>query len=292
MKEVDRLLVGAVRGPDGRDPLVVAGLVVMDVVRRRAGVWSIPAKWADVLDRWRAGHVALLARARRCGGCGAMASRAQQYEWRSSGADGWITQCPACAGGEHLLYGGSMRGVLYSGERRRATRADGYLCAVCGLRQAVVWDHCHEPSHGYVRGPVCASCNQAERSWHGIWRAFWDNGPAVRHLLECNGCRTSTTLPLRHLSALAAARLRATARHGRCAGEPSAVLERLSEGGSSPGWNASPTPSAGRRASVCTGSRSGSRTWRPSTPDRRSGISAEGHRIRSAAAAGWCRPWR
>ncbi|MFF4821385.1 hypothetical protein ACFY2K_43160 [Kitasatospora sp. NPDC001309] len=45
-------------------------------------MWSIPAKWADVLDRWRAGHVALLARARRCG---AMATRAQQYEWRSEG---------------------------------------------------------------------------------------------------------------------------------------------------------------------------------------------------------------
>ncbi|MFE7587777.1 endonuclease domain-containing protein [Kitasatospora sp. NPDC057512] len=231
VKEVNRLLLGAVRELDGRDPLVVAGVVVMDVVRRRAGVWSIPSKWADVLDRWRAGHLALLARARRCAGCGMMANRAQQYEWRSSGADGWITQCPACAGGEHPLYGGSMRGVRYTSERRRATRADGYLCAVCGLRQAAVWDHCHEPSHDFVRGPACASCNQAEHSRHGLWRTFWNNGPAVRHLLECNSCRTATTLPLQHLSALAAARLRATARHGRCATEPSAVLEQLPEGG-------------------------------------------------------------
>ncbi|MFB7673214.1 hypothetical protein ACFC26_17570 [Kitasatospora purpeofusca] len=70
LKELSRLL-GGVREPDGRDPLVVAGVVVMEVVRRRAGVWSIPARWAQVLDRWRTEHVALLARAQRCAGCGA-----------------------------------------------------------------------------------------------------------------------------------------------------------------------------------------------------------------------------
>ncbi|MFE4516805.1 endonuclease domain-containing protein [Kitasatospora sp. NPDC056783] len=231
VKELKQLLLGAVREPDERDPLVVAGVVVMDVVRRRGGVWSIPARWAEVLDRWRAEHLALLARARRCAGCGTVANRDQEWEWRSSGADGWITQCPACAGGEHPVYGGSMRGVRYTSERRRATRADRYLCAVCGLRQAAVWDHCHEPSHQLVRGPACASCNQAERSQHGLWRTFWNHGPAVQHLLECNGCRTSTTLPLRHLSALAGARLRVTARHDRCTAEPSAVLEQLPDGG-------------------------------------------------------------
>ncbi|MFF9645314.1 endonuclease domain-containing protein [Kitasatospora aureofaciens] len=231
VKDLGRLLPRVVREPDGRDLLVVAGVVVMEVVRRRAGVWSIPAKWADVLDRWRAEHLALLARARRCVGCGTVAvNRDEEYEWRSSGADGWITRCPACAGGEHPLYGGSMRGVRYASERRRATRADRYLCAVCGLRQAAVWDHCHEPSHDFVRGSACASCNQAERSQHGLWRAFWDHGPAVRHLLECNGCRAATTLSLRHMSALAAARLRATARHDRCAAEPSVVLEQLPDG--------------------------------------------------------------
>ncbi|MEV0535910.1 endonuclease domain-containing protein [Kitasatospora sp. NPDC050463] len=240
VKELNRLLLAAAREPDGRDPLVVAGVVVMDVVRRRAGVWSIPEGWAEALDQWRAEHLALLARAQRCAGCGmvedrsrhTVAARAQQHrDWRSSGADGWITQCPACAGGEHPLYGGSMRGVRYTSERRRATRADGYLCTVCGLRQAVIWDHCHEPDHDFLRGPACGSCNQAERSQKGIWRAFWNHGPAVRHLLECNGCRTTGTLPPQHLSALAAARLRATARHGRCTAEPAAVVEQLPEGG-------------------------------------------------------------
>ncbi|WP_030237499.1 endonuclease domain-containing protein [Streptomyces sp. NRRL S-350] len=239
VKELSRLL-GGVREPDGRGPLVVAGVVVMEVVRRRAGVWSIPARWAEVLDRWRAEHVALLARAQRCAGCGAVedlsgrtvAGRAlQNLDWRSSGADGWITQCPACAGGEHRLYGGSMRGVRYTSERRRATRADGYLCVVCGVRQAAVWDHCHEAGHDFVRGPACASCNQDERAQKGIWRTFWNHGLAVRHLLECNGCRTTGGLPPRHLSALAAARLSATARHGRCTAEPSTVLEQLPEGG-------------------------------------------------------------
>ncbi|MFE7560193.1 endonuclease domain-containing protein [Kitasatospora sp. NPDC057500] len=239
VKELSRLL-GAAREPDGRDPLVVAGVVVMDVVRRRAGRWSIPERWADVLDRWRAEHVALLARAQRCAGCGAVedrssrtaAARAQQNrDWRSSGADGWITQCPACAGGEHPLYGGSMRGVRYTSERRRATRADGYLCAVCGLRRAAAWDHCHEPGHDFVRGPACGSCNQDERAQKGLWRNFWNHGPAVRHLLECTSCRTAGTLPPRHLSALAAARLRATARHDQCTAEPLAVLEQLPDGG-------------------------------------------------------------
>ncbi|MFD9687393.1 endonuclease domain-containing protein [Kitasatospora sp. NPDC059088] len=230
VKELNRLLPSA-REPDGRDPLVVAGVVVMDVVRRRAGVWSIPERWAAVLDRWRAEHLALLARARRCAGCGTVGNRDQQHDWRSSGAEGWITQCPTCASGEHHLYGGSMRGVRYTSERRRASRADRYLCVVCGLRQAAVWDHCHEPGHDLVRGPACASCNQAERTSNGLWRTFWNHGPAVRHLLECDGCRTATTLPRRHLSALAAARLCSTARHDRCAAEPSATLEQLPEGG-------------------------------------------------------------
>ncbi|GLW73409.1 hypothetical protein Kpho02_57080 [Kitasatospora phosalacinea] len=52
----------------------------------------------------------------------------------------------------------------------------------------------------------------------------------MRNLLECNSRRT-TTLPPRHLSALAAARIRATTRHDRCAAEPSAGLEQLPEGG-------------------------------------------------------------
>ncbi|MFJ4679179.1 endonuclease domain-containing protein [Kitasatospora sp. NPDC088783] len=230
-KELDRLLYGGGREPEERKPLVVAGVAVMDVVRRRAGAWSIPSAWADLLDRWHAEHLALLARARRCAGCGTAADRFQEVKWRSSGADGWITQCPACAGGEYRLYGGAMQGVLYNSERRRATRADDYLCAACGQRRATVWDHCHTPSHGLVRGPACANCNQAERSQYGIWRDFWNHGSAVRHLLRCDGCRASATLPPWHLSSLVAARLRAAVRHGRCSAEPQVALEPLAGGG-------------------------------------------------------------
>ncbi|MFD8395395.1 endonuclease domain-containing protein [Streptomyces sp. NPDC059680] len=40
----------------------------------------------------------------------------------------------------------------------------GWTCAVCRTAPAVVLDHCHE--HGYVRAPVCHSCNTQERPDH------------------------------------------------------------------------------------------------------------------------------
>jgi hypothetical protein len=221
----------SLRGQQPRaEPVTIAGIVVLDVMKRRAGTWCIPAGWASVLDGWQSSRLALLAEARRCAGCGRPADRAQEWDWRSSGADGWITQCPDCAASAFPIYGGSMRGVLYTSERRRALRADAYLCSVCGLRRAVDWEHCHD--HGYLRGPACASCNHAEVTQHGIWRGFdGTDRRTTRHLLHCHGCLTAKTLPRHHLAALVTTRLRATERHPRCSAEPIVELSVVADGG-------------------------------------------------------------
>ncbi|MDQ1245819.1 MAG: hypothetical protein QG597_186 [Actinomycetota bacterium] len=80
-----------------------------------------------------------------------------------------------------VVYGGPRSAttgtVLYAGEldghRYRADRvgrhdwpaASRYMCAACLTARARVWDHCH--THGYVRAPLCNTCNT--RHWTG-----WD----------------------------------------------------------------------------------------------------------------------
>ncbi|MGW7201813.1 endonuclease domain-containing protein [Streptomyces chryseus] len=84
------------------------------------------------------------------------------------------------------------------------------MCAVCGTAPAAVVDHCHE--HGYVRAPVCHSCNTHERPDHlysndirvaSRYIRLFDNHSVdwLRHWHRCPGCRTRTTLPLPHLAA-------------------------------------------------------------------------------------------
>ncbi|MFE5828454.1 endonuclease domain-containing protein [Streptomyces erythrochromogenes] len=74
----------------------------------------------------------------------------------------------------------------------------GWVCAVCGTAPAAVLDHCHE--HGYVRAPVCPSCNTLERPDHlydndirvaGRYQRLSDTDAAVwlRHWHRCPGCR-------------------------------------------------------------------------------------------------------
>ncbi|MFE5699010.1 endonuclease domain-containing protein [Streptomyces erythrochromogenes] len=86
----------------------------------------------------------------------------------------------------------------------------GWVCAVCGTAPAAVLDHCHE--HGYVRAPVCPSCNTLERPDHlydndirvaGRYTRLFqiDHAVWLRHWHRCPGCRARTTLPLPHLAA-------------------------------------------------------------------------------------------
>ncbi|WP_331747810.1 endonuclease domain-containing protein [Streptomyces chartreusis] len=139
-------------------------------------------------------------------------------------------------------YNGELQGQLYTVLSRKpgASRtAAGWICAVCRTASAAVLDHCHE--HGYVRAPVCQSCNTQERPDHlysndirvaGRYTRLFDTDTAgwLRHWHRCPGCRARTTLPLPHLAAwtahVACRSLRPTHRDARSsrARKPCGVL--------------------------------------------------------------------
>lgn len=110
-------------------------------------------------------------------------------------------------------YDKELEGQLYSVLSRKpgtAGRVAGWACAVCRTASATVLDHCHE--HGYVRAPVCQSCNTQERPDHlysndvrvaGRYTRLFDTDAVawLRHWHRCPGCRARTTLPLPHLAA-------------------------------------------------------------------------------------------
>ncbi|CAM5678957.1 hypothetical protein SAVIM338S_07269 [Streptomyces avidinii] len=88
-------------------------------------------------------------------------------------------------------------------------KAAGWTCAVCGTAPAAVLDHCHE--HGYVRAPVCQSCNTQECPDHlysndirvadRYTRLFDTDTDTVDWLRHWHRCPARTTLPLPHLAA-------------------------------------------------------------------------------------------
>ncbi|MEU2159088.1 endonuclease domain-containing protein [Streptomyces sp. NPDC019396] len=110
-------------------------------------------------------------------------------------------------------YTGELQGQLYSVLSRKpnmSRKVAGWACAVCRTAPAAVLDHCHE--HGYVRAPVCHSCNTLERPDHlysndirvaDHYTHLFDTrvGDWLRHWHRCPGCRARTTLPLPHLAA-------------------------------------------------------------------------------------------
>ncbi|MFF0142353.1 endonuclease domain-containing protein [Streptomyces sp. NPDC005227] len=110
-------------------------------------------------------------------------------------------------------YNGELKDHVYAVLSRKpgiSRTVAQWACAVCGTAPATVLDHCHE--HGYVRAPLCQSCNTQERPDHlysndirvaGHYRRLFDTHPAdwLRHWHRCSGCRARTTLPLPHLAA-------------------------------------------------------------------------------------------
>ncbi|MGW8358308.1 endonuclease domain-containing protein [Streptomyces wedmorensis] len=115
--------------------------------------------------------------------------------------------------GPRRPYSGELKGQLYSVLSRKpgiSGKVAGWACAVCRTAPAAVLDHCHE--HGYVRAPVCQSCNTQERPDHlysntirvaGRYKRLFDTHATdwLRHWHRCSGCRARTTLPLPHLAA-------------------------------------------------------------------------------------------
>ncbi|MCX4657442.1 endonuclease domain-containing protein [Streptomyces microflavus] len=182
--------------------------------------WLLPRAYIELLDRWEQREDELVDLARTCSTCGL---RGPYWGgWRTSTSQGYVTRCPPCSGAVFRSYTGHLRGVQYASARRRATRPDDYLCRLCKKRQATVWDHCHE--HGYVRAPLCGSCNN--RECKSMPHDFLQMDGALRHLLECVGCLDQRTLPPRFRLDVVRAHLEETERHGRCRKQPYADLEQ------------------------------------------------------------------
>ncbi|MCP3757038.1 endonuclease domain-containing protein [Streptomyces sp. TBY4] len=128
-------------------------------------------------------------------------------------ADNRQTTSPDCPTTPLRTYTGELEGHLYSVLSRKpgiSGKVAGWTCAVCRTAPAAVLDHCHE--HGYVRGPVCQSCNTLDRPDHlysndvrvaDRYTRLFDTHTVdwLRHWHRCPGCRARTTLPLPHLAA-------------------------------------------------------------------------------------------
>lgn len=162
-------------------------------------------------------------KARICSGCQQQRPRNSWAGWRTPTASGYVTLCPACSKAAYPHYEGHLRGVAYS-SLRRTLRADEYLCQLCADSRAFSWDHCHD--HGYVRGPLCASCNTFE----GKGVSFLSGEGSVLHLLECPGCREQRTLPRRFHLDVVRSHLETSERHGRCRQRPRVHNAELTQG--------------------------------------------------------------
>ncbi|MFF4180986.1 endonuclease domain-containing protein [Streptomyces sp. NPDC001750] len=197
----------------------VANTRPLELMTHRGGNLFLPRAYVELLDRWEQVTESLLARARICSRCRAQGPR--WGAWRAPSPLGYVTLCPPCAGAAFQRYTGHLRGVLYESARTRSTRADGYLCRLCAESRAAAWDHCHD--HGYIRGPLCDSCNtyEGKSTAHSFLQ---DKEGAALHLLECRSCLDRRTLPARYHAALARMHVEATERHTvhtrRCRHEP------------------------------------------------------------------------
>ncbi|MGW7473877.1 endonuclease domain-containing protein [Streptomyces cyaneofuscatus] len=151
--------------------------------------WMVPRAYAALLDRADQIAAECVEQATRCSRCNAAGD---VWAWRTSSNSGYTTLCPACAASVARPYNDHLRGRLYASLLKNS-QPEAFLCRLCpSPRQAMYWDHCH--AHGFVRGPVCASCN----TYEGGGYRFIHRPGAVRHLLLCDGCRRDRTVPPRH----------------------------------------------------------------------------------------------
>ncbi|MFJ1610408.1 endonuclease domain-containing protein [Streptomyces sp. NPDC088253] len=207
----------------------IANTRPLELMTFTGGSLFLPRAYAELLDRWEQVEENLVTRARTCRDCAAQGPR--WGGWRTQSPLGYVTLCPPCSGAAFQRYTGHLRGVLYDSPRVRSTRADDYLCRLCAVTRAAAWDHCHD--HGYLRGPLCGSCNTFEGKTFP--RNFLEaKEGAVLHLLECRDCLDRRTLPGRYHVAIIQKHLEATERHRihsrRCKRRPSAQHLELAHG--------------------------------------------------------------
>ncbi|MCC4319597.1 endonuclease domain-containing protein [Streptomyces malaysiensis] len=185
------------------------------VARTRDGTqrtWWLPRAVVRLLDA--AEHTeAQWVQAARTRRSSAAVTEPPSHPRQARDAEGRRTTSPEGPTAPPRPYNGELEGRLYSVLSRKpgsAGRVAGWACAVCRTAPAAVLDHCHE--HGYVRAPVCQSCNTQERPDHlysndirvanRYTRLFHtDADDWLRHWHRCPGCRARTTLPLPHLAA-------------------------------------------------------------------------------------------
>ncbi|MFJ5031188.1 endonuclease domain-containing protein [Streptomyces sp. NPDC088560] len=206
----------AVRREDGR-PYHLAGIDWQRILVERIHdgtrrTWWLPRAVVRLLDAAEHAETQWVQAARTRQASAAVTeppSRLRQVQ----DADGRQTTSPECSTARLRPYNGELEGQLYSILSRKpgtSRRVAGWACAVCRTAPAAVLDHCHE--HGYVRAPVCQSCNTLERPDHlysndirvanRYTRLFaTDTDDWLRHWHRCPGCRARTTLPLPHLAA-------------------------------------------------------------------------------------------
>ncbi|GGX92446.1 hypothetical protein GCM10010358_52970 [Streptomyces minutiscleroticus] len=201
------------RCEDGR-PYHLAGIDWRQILVERARegtqrTWWLPRTVVRLLDVAEHAETRWL-RAARTGRAGATAAEPPSPHGPARSAGTRRTASPTAP---RRPYNEEFKGQLYSVLSRKpgtARKVAGWTCAVCRTAPAAVLDHCHE--HGYVRAPVCHSCNTQERPDHlypdtvrvadHYTRLFRTHAADwLRHWHRCPGCRTRTTLPLPHLAA-------------------------------------------------------------------------------------------
>jgi hypothetical protein len=193
----------------------------LDLLVPYAGAWHLPRGYAELLDRWQRQIRAVVRQAQRCSGCGAKGPDGN--EWREATAHGYVTTCPDCVTAGTRTYAGEFDGMRY--DKGLGLDPAAYRCVICS-RRAMYVDHCHD--HGYVRGPLCGTCNTAEGSGGSAGtggRGFPEQTHTpewLRYLRRCVGCRTQDTLPLAHVQTLGVRLFmgKHQPRHGRCRSGP------------------------------------------------------------------------
>ncbi|MEU6010438.1 endonuclease domain-containing protein [Streptomyces sp. NPDC047453] len=202
---------------EGGQPFHLAGIdwrqiLVAQTRDRTARTWWLPRAVVRLLDAAEHAETQWL-QAARTRQASAAVTEPPSYRRQAHTADGQQATSPEGPTAPLRPYNGELEGQLYSVLSRKpdvSRRVARWACAVCRTAPAAVLDHCHE--HGYVRAPVCQSCNTQERPDHlysndirvanRYTRLFHtDTDHWLRHWHRCPGCRARTTLPLPHLAA-------------------------------------------------------------------------------------------